>query len=163
VAVGRARRASGRSRPFPLHRRIVVHALRRGRHHPTMVGLITVDITDTDRALRSLEPPGSLTALVVAAVGRAVAAHVEVSAYRSWSGRLRTPTDVHVAALVEVPRPDGSTAGIAHVITVADRRSVADIGGELHAVRATPSGHGSVRALRWGRSAGSPDSSVCCC
>jgi pyruvate/2-oxoglutarate dehydrogenase complex dihydrolipoamide acyltransferase (E2) component len=149
VAVGRARRASGRSRPFPLHRRVVVHALRRGRQHPAMVGLITVDITDTDQALRSLEPPGSLTALVIAAVGRAVAAHPEVRAYRSWSGRLRTPTDVHVAALVEVPRPDGSTAGIAHVVTSADQRDVADIGAELHAVRATPGGHGAVRALRW--------------
>jgi pyruvate/2-oxoglutarate dehydrogenase complex dihydrolipoamide acyltransferase (E2) component len=115
-----------------------------------MYGLVTVDITDSDRVLRAQEPPGSLTALVVAAVGRAVAVHPEVSVYRSWSGRLRLPTAVRVAALVEVPRPDGSTAGIAHVIADADRRSVADIGAELHALRTAPGADQAVRALRWG-------------
>jgi pyruvate/2-oxoglutarate dehydrogenase complex dihydrolipoamide acyltransferase (E2) component len=121
-----------------------------------MYGLVTVDITATDRALRAQEPPGSLTALVVAAVGRAVAEHPEVSVYRSWSGRLHRPPQVRVAALVEVQRPDGSTAGIAHVIADADRRSVADIGAELHALRTAPGQDRAVRALRWGALARMP-------
>jgi pyruvate/2-oxoglutarate dehydrogenase complex dihydrolipoamide acyltransferase (E2) component len=115
-----------------------------------MYGLVTVDITDSDRALRAQEPSGSLTALVIAAVGRTVAEHPEVSVYRSWSGRLRLPTQVRVAALVEVPRPDGSTAGIAHVIADADRRSVNDIGDELHALRTAPDRDRTVRTLRLG-------------
>jgi hypothetical protein len=149
VAIRGARRATSRSRPFPVHRRVVLHALQRGRRHPTMHGLVSVDITDSDPALRQQRPPGSLTALVVAAVGRAVAEHPELTAYRSWSGRLRTPPDVRLAVLVEVPRPDGTTAGIAHVVADADRRSVADIGAELHALRTAPEEDRTVRALRW--------------
>jgi hypothetical protein len=87
---------------------------------------------------------------VIAAVGRAVAVHPEVSVYRSWSGRLRRPTEVRVAALVEVPTPDGATASLAHVVAAADRRSVADIGAELHAMRAAPDQDRTVRALRGG-------------
>jgi pyruvate/2-oxoglutarate dehydrogenase complex dihydrolipoamide acyltransferase (E2) component len=121
-----------------------------------MYGLVSVDITDSDGALGQLRPPGSLTALVVAAVGRAVVDHPELTAYRSWSGRLRTPPAGQVAVLVEVPRADGSTVGIAHVVDDADRRSVADIGAELHAVRDVPARAGSVRALRWGKLARVP-------
>ena len=45
-----------------------------------MYGLVDVDVTAANRLLASHDPPGSLTAFVVATVAHAAAAHPEVHA-----------------------------------------------------------------------------------
>lgn len=120
---------------IPAGRRVVTRALRAGRRAAPIHGLVTVDLTDVHRRLR--EAGGSLTALVVASVARAAAAHPEVHAYRDWRGRRVTHNYVDVAALVEV-RASGESFPLAHLIRDADVRSVTDIGDEIRAVADEP-------------------------
>jgi pyruvate/2-oxoglutarate dehydrogenase complex dihydrolipoamide acyltransferase (E2) component len=133
-------------RPFPSSRRLVTAAVRAGRRIVPMHGLFEVDITTARRLLAEADPPMSLTAFVVASLGRAAAAHPQVHAYRDWRGRLVQHRHVDVQTLIEVPTADGPF-GLVHVVRDADVRSVAEIGGELRAVKADPASTTTGRLL----------------
>jgi pyruvate/2-oxoglutarate dehydrogenase complex dihydrolipoamide acyltransferase (E2) component len=122
-------------RPFPSSRRLVTAAVRSGRRIMPMHGLFDVDVTTVRRVLAEADPPLSLTAFVVASVGRAVAIHPQVHAYRDWRGRLVEHRHVDVQTLIEVPASQGPF-GLVHVVRDADLRSVAEISAELRAVKA---------------------------
>ncbi len=141
-----ARERGSTSRPFPSSRRLVTAAVRAGRRIAPMTGLFQVDITTARRMLAETDPPLSLTAFVVACVGRAAANHPEVHAYRDWRGRLVEHRHVDVQVLIEVPTDQGPF-GLVHVIRDADIRSVAEISVEIRAVKAQPSSTGNGRLL----------------
>lgn len=124
-------------RPFPSSRRLVTAAVRAARRLAPMHGLFDVDVTAARRLLAGGDPPLSLTAFVVASVGRAAAAHPEVHAYRDWRGRLVEHRHVDVQTLIEVRTGQGLFA-LVHVVRDADVRSVAAISAELRAVKAHP-------------------------
>src|SRR5664279_4148269 len=124
-------------RPFPSSRRLVTAAVRAGRRIVPMHGLFEVDITTARRLLAEDTPPLSLTAFVVASLGRAAAAHPQVHAYRDWRGRLVEHRHVDVQTLIEVPTDQGPF-GLVHVVRDADIRRVADISAELRTVKADP-------------------------
>ena len=124
-------------RPFPASRRLVTAAVRAGRRIMPMHGLFEVDITAARSLLAEHDPPLSLTAFVIASLGRAAAAHPHVHAYRDWRGRLVEHRHVDVQTLIEVPTDQGPF-GMVHVVRDADVRSVAEISAELRAVKADP-------------------------
>jgi pyruvate/2-oxoglutarate dehydrogenase complex dihydrolipoamide acyltransferase (E2) component len=111
-----------------------------------MIGLFHVELTSARRMLEETDPPLSLTAFVVACVGRAAARHPQVHAYRDWRGRLVEHQHVDVQVLIEVPTAQGPF-GLVHVIRDADVRSVAEISAEIRAVKAHPSSTGNGRLL----------------
>jgi pyruvate/2-oxoglutarate dehydrogenase complex dihydrolipoamide acyltransferase (E2) component len=111
-----------------------------------MIGLFQVDLTSARRILAETDPPLSLTAYVVACVGRAAAGHPEVHAYRDWRGRVVEHHHVDVQVLIEVPTDQGPF-GLVHVIRDADIRSVAAISDDIRAVKAHPSSTGNGRLL----------------
>jgi pyruvate/2-oxoglutarate dehydrogenase complex dihydrolipoamide acyltransferase (E2) component len=133
-------------RPFPPNRRLVTAAVRAGRRIMPMHGLFDVDITTARSLLGRHQPPLSLTAFVVASIGRAAAAHAEVHAYRDWRGRLVEHRFVDVQTLIEIPTSEGPF-GLVHVVRDADIRSVADISAEIRAVKADSSTTASGRLL----------------
>jgi pyruvate/2-oxoglutarate dehydrogenase complex dihydrolipoamide acyltransferase (E2) component len=100
-----------------------------------MHGLFEVDITTARQLLADHDPPLSLTAFLIASLGRVAAAHPEVHAYRDWRGRLVEHSHVDIQTLIEVPTDQGPF-GLVHVVRDADVRGVAEIGDELRAVRA---------------------------
>lgn len=117
-----------------------------------MTSLIQVDVTDAIERVKSADL--SPTAFVLACVGRAVAAHPEVHAYRSWSGRLVMHRHVDIATIVEVHTPDG-VFPLAHPMRHTESRSVSDLSSELRGVRDDTAASGSGRLLmRWGSVAG---------
>jgi pyruvate/2-oxoglutarate dehydrogenase complex dihydrolipoamide acyltransferase (E2) component len=122
------------TRRFPSSRRLVTAAVRAGRRIMPMHGLFDVDVTTARRLLSEHEPPLSLTAFIVASIGRAAAAHPQVHAYRDWRGRLVEHSYVDVQTVIEVPTVQGPF-GLVHVVRDADIRSVADISAELRAVK----------------------------
>lgn len=124
-------------RPFPSRRRLVTAAVRAGRRIVPMHGLFDADVTDALRVLNEDDPPLSVTAFVVASLGRAVAANPEVHAYRDWRGRLIEHRHVDVQTLIEVETSEGPF-GLVHVVRDADIRSVSEISAELRAVKAEP-------------------------
>jgi pyruvate/2-oxoglutarate dehydrogenase complex dihydrolipoamide acyltransferase (E2) component len=134
------------SRPFPSRRRLVTAAVRAGRRIVPMIGLFQVDLTTARAALSESDPPLSLTAYVVACVGRAAARHPQVHAYRDWRGRLVEHRHVDVQVLIEVPTDEGPF-GLVHVVRDADVRSVAEISAEIRTVKAHPSSTGNGRLL----------------
>jgi pyruvate/2-oxoglutarate dehydrogenase complex dihydrolipoamide acyltransferase (E2) component len=123
--------------PFPSSRRLVTAAVRAGRRIVPMHGLFDVDITAARRLLAEEDPPLSLTAFLVASLGRAAAAHPQVHAYRDWRGRLVEHSHVDVQTLIEVPTDQGPF-GLVHVVRDADIRSVSEISAELRAVKTDP-------------------------
>jgi pyruvate/2-oxoglutarate dehydrogenase complex dihydrolipoamide acyltransferase (E2) component len=124
-------------RPFPSNRRLVTAALRAGKHAVPIHGLLDLDVTDAMHLLRAQDPSLSFTAFVVAAVGRAVASHPEVHAYRNWQGELVIHRHVDVSTIVEIATPQGPFP-LVHTIRDADIRDVADLSAELHDVKSTP-------------------------
>jgi len=124
-------------RPFPSNRRLVTAAMRAGRRKMPMYGLVDVDVTTANRLLASHNPPGSLTAFVVASVARAAAAHPEVHAYRNWRGQLVTHHHVDVATMVEISTRQGPFA-IPHLLRDADIRTVPELTAELRRVKREP-------------------------
>lgn len=134
------------SRPFPSSRRLVTAAVRAGRRMAPMIGLFQVDITAARTMLAASDPPLSLTAYVVACVGRAAANHPEVHAYRDWRGRLVEHLHVDVQVLIEVATGQGPF-GLVHVVRDADIRGVAEISAEIRAVKAQPASTGNGRML----------------
>lgn len=132
---------------FPSSRRLVTAAVRAGRRIVPMHGLLEVDVTEAWRRLTATTPHLSLTAFVIASVGRAAAQHPEVHAYRDWRGRLVQHTHVDVQTLVEVATDEGPF-GLVHVVRDADIRSVEDISAELQAVKRMPTSTRSGRLLQ---------------
>ena len=120
--------------------------MRAGRRKMPMYGLVDVDVTAANRLLASSDPPGSLTAFVVACVARAAAAHPEVHAYRNWRGQLVTHRHVDVGTMVEISTPQGPFA-IPHVLRDADVRGVPELTAELRRVKRQPSASSSGRWL----------------
>ena len=111
-----------------------------------MYGLLDVDVTEANRLLASHDPPGSLTAFVVASVARAAAAHPEVHAYRNWRGQLVSHHHVDVATMVEIATSQGPFA-IPHVLRDADARGVPELTAELRRIKREPSASSSGRWL----------------
>jgi pyruvate/2-oxoglutarate dehydrogenase complex dihydrolipoamide acyltransferase (E2) component len=139
-------------RPFPTERRIVLGGLRSGKRMATMTALVQVDVSVAIDRLKSEQL--SPTAFVLACVGRAVAAHPEVHAYRGWSGRLVMHRHVDIATMVEVHTPDG-VFPLAHPVRNAESRSVSDISSELRGIRHDPETSAGGRMLmRWGSKVG---------
>lgn len=126
-------------RPFPANRRLVTAAVRAGRRIVPMHGLFDVDVTTARHLLAENDPPSSMTAFVVATLGRAAAAHPEAHAYRDWRGRLVQHRHVDAQTLVEVPTEHGPF-GLVHVVRDADVRGVAEISAELREVKAGSAG-----------------------
>jgi len=133
-------------RPFPSNRRLVTAAMRAGRRKMPMYGLVDVDVTTANRLLASQNPPGSLTAFVVASVARAASAHPEVHAYRNWRGQLVTHDHVDVGTMVEISTRQGPFA-IPHLLRDADIRPVPELAAELRRVKREPSTSSSGRWL----------------
>jgi pyruvate/2-oxoglutarate dehydrogenase complex dihydrolipoamide acyltransferase (E2) component len=144
TAAGRPRRVQ--VRPFPANRRLVTAGMRAGRRKMPMYGLVDVDVTTANRLLAAQDPPGSLTAFVVASVARAVAARPEVHAYRNWRGQLVTHDYVDVATMVEVATSQGPFA-LPHVLRDADVRGVPELTAELRHVKRDPAASFSGRWL----------------
>jgi pyruvate/2-oxoglutarate dehydrogenase complex dihydrolipoamide acyltransferase (E2) component len=111
-----------------------------------MHGLIDVDVTDAKRLLEDRDGSHSFTALVVACVARAAAAHPDVHAYRNWRGQVVLHHHVDVSTIVEVPTPQGPFP-LVHVLHDADVRDVADLGAELRRVKRDPTSSASGRWL----------------
>ena len=134
--------------PFPRSRRVIVDVGRVTSERPTIHGLFEADVS---KVTASLDRSGqSLTAYVVATMGRAVSLHPEIQALRDWRGRLVIFDEVDVAVSVEVEL-EGRSFPLTHTIRSAQELSVAEITKELRHVKASPAKSPSLRHERAAR------------
>ncbi len=133
---------------FPTRRKWVLGAMRAGHRMAPMTALVQVDVT---KAWRRLDDDAlSPTAFVLACVGRAVAAHPDVHAFRDWFGRLVVHPNVDVATMIEVESSTGLFP-LAHVVRNTQARTVGDLSQEIHSVKTRPDIGRSGRLMqRWG-------------
>lgn len=132
--------------PFPPSRRLVIAAVRAGRHMAAMHSLVDLDVTRARNLLARSAEPVSFTAFVVASVARAAAAHPQVHAYRNWRGRLVRHRHVDVNTLVEVTTRQGLFT-LPHVLHDSDIRDVQDLTAELRAAKRDYATTGTGRLL----------------
>lgn len=137
---------------FPPARRVTVAALRAGRRRVPIHGLLELDVTRARRLLDTADQDLSFTAFIVASVARAAATNPSLHAYRDWRGRVVSHHHVDVTTMVEVPTRRGPWP-LALMLPDADRRSVADLTGDLRRVKANPSSDRSGRWLEHGTAA----------
>lgn len=134
--------------PFPPSRRFILGALRAGRKAAPMTALVQIDVTEAWARLEGEDL--SPTAFIMACVGRAVATHPEVHAYRDWLGRLIVHDHVDIAVMVEIDT-DGGLYPLAHPVLNTDVRTVTQISDELRRTKTDPASGGSGKLLlRWG-------------
>lgn len=134
--------------PVPHERLVVLDLLSLAARQRTVHGLVEVDITAARRRSARVADPPTLTAFLIASLGRAVALHPELNARRA--GRRLVLFD-EVAVAVSVERELGTgPMPLPHVVRRASGRSAADIGAELTEVRSAPvSGPGDLVGRPW--------------
>jgi pyruvate/2-oxoglutarate dehydrogenase complex dihydrolipoamide acyltransferase (E2) component len=93
---------------------------------------------DVSRAMAAIEtykaalPEGpSFTAFLVYCLGRAVADHPVLHAYRKGRKKLVISGDVDVSTMIEKCKPDGALVPVSYVVRGANRKSMAEINDEL--------------------------------
>ncbi len=131
--------------PFPRSRRVIVDVGRVTSGRPTIHGLLEADVSGVVSPLK--RNGWSLTAYVVATMGRAVSKHPEVQALRDWRGRLVVFDDVDVAVSVEIEL-EGRSFPLTHTIRSAQTLGVAEITDQLRQVKAAPAASPSLQHER---------------
>ena len=131
----RKQRPGRRVVPFPRSRRVIVDVGRVSARRPVVRGIVEADISAVSATLA--ENDYSLTAYVIATLGRAIAAHPDVQAIRDWRGRLVVFDSVDVAVSIEVTL-EGRSFPLTHVVRGCERASVEEVTAQLEAVKRSP-------------------------
>lgn len=126
----RSARRSYRVAPVPVARLQVIQLLTAvaGRH--TVHGLVEADVTETLTRLQTRHEPGSITALVVAAVAATVREHPNVNSRRAGR-KLLVFDDVDLIVTVERTTRTGQVAPVPMVVHRADTKTAEAIATEL--------------------------------
>jgi pyruvate/2-oxoglutarate dehydrogenase complex dihydrolipoamide acyltransferase (E2) component len=121
--------------PWPRVRELVTDAL--SAAHKAHLAHAFAEI-DVSRAMAAIEthkaalPEGpSFTAFLVYCLGRAVADHPVLHAYRKGRKKLVISGDVDVSTMIEKRKPDGALVPVSYVVRGANRKSLAEISDEL--------------------------------
>ncbi len=126
--------------PFVAERRIVADAGRLGIRRHIIHGLLEIDVTEARRLIREHRTKTgvvlSFTAFVVCSLARAIKAHPNVCAYRTWGTwgrRLVIFDDTDIVTMIE-SAVDG--VAVSHIIRGANRKTLVEISDEIRAVQA---------------------------
>ena len=148
--------------PWPRVRELVTDALTAAHKAHLAHALAEIDVSQAMAAIemyKAVLPEGpSFTAFLVYCLGRAVAEHPMLHAYRKGRKKLVISGDVDVSTMIEKRKPDGALVPVSYVVRGANRKSLAEINDELRqAVRIDLAGDPGVsyrrRIMRLPRSA----------
>jgi pyruvate/2-oxoglutarate dehydrogenase complex dihydrolipoamide acyltransferase (E2) component len=121
---------------FPKIRRLMEDGGRLAREKHLIHGLFEMDVTEARRvihAYRASTGAGlSFTAFVLACVGRAVAQHKSIQAYRAWGDTLILFDDVDINVMVEV-EANGQKIIRPYIVRAANKKTVQEIHAEIRA------------------------------
>lgn len=135
----KTRRAGYQVVRFPRYLRFSAVMYRSARHKPLMHGLLEVDVTTARAALRAHKVQTgeslSFTAFLAACLGKAVAEHTAVQAFRKGGTRLVLFDDVDIMTRVE-HEVDGQKFIVPYIIRAANRKTFRDLHAEIRAAQA---------------------------
>jgi hypothetical protein len=139
--------------PFPHSRKLVIDSMILGQRKHIMHGLLDLDITHTRQAIRSYRSGTgaalSLTAFVIACLGKAIEADKTLHAYRNWRNQLVLFDEVDITTIIET-QLEGRSFPLAHIIRAVNCRTAQDIDREIRTVREHPERSPSLRQWRGG-------------
>lgn len=125
--------------PYPKMRRATAAVQRSFKRKPMMHGLLEVDVTTARQFLREHKARTgeslSFTAFIIGCLGKAVAEHKAMQAYRQGWRHLVVFDDVDVALVIE-REVAGQQLPLLYVIRAANRKSFREIHQEVRAVQA---------------------------
>ncbi len=123
---------------MPRHRAVILDILREGHRYEHVRAVVQVDLTRMRACSRDLKARGfeapSLTAFIVHATARAVAAWTEVHGLRKGRSLIRFE-DVDVSTIVERDLPDGTQVPASMIIRAANRAPLRAIHDQLRAAQ----------------------------
>lgn len=123
---------------YPKYLRMSAEAYRTVRHKPMIHGLLEVDVTRARAALREHKAKSgetlSFTAFLATCLGRAVAEHKAVQAFRLGAKRLILFDDVDISTRVEHD-VGGQKYVVTHIIRAANRKTMRQIHDEVRAAQ----------------------------
>jgi pyruvate/2-oxoglutarate dehydrogenase complex dihydrolipoamide acyltransferase (E2) component len=121
--------------PWPRVRELVTDALAAAHKAHLAHAFAEVDVSRAMAAIETYKaalPEGpSFTAFLVYCLGRAVAEHPVLHAYRKGRKKLVMSDDVDVSTMIEKRKPDGALVPVSYVVRGANRKSLAEINDEL--------------------------------
>jgi pyruvate/2-oxoglutarate dehydrogenase complex dihydrolipoamide acyltransferase (E2) component len=139
--------------PWPRVRELVTDALAAAHKAHLAHAFAEVDVSRAVTAIetyKAASPEGlSFTGFLVYCLGRAVAEHPVLHAYRKGRKKLVMAGDVDVSTMIEKRKPDGALVPVSYVVRGANRKSLAEINDELRqAVRSDLAGDPGVSYRR---------------
>ncbi|MBI4285355.1 MAG: 2-oxo acid dehydrogenase subunit E2 [Chloroflexi bacterium] len=124
--------------PFSKERQLAADIGRMARNRFTIRGLVEVDVTKTRQLIQQYRKRTgetlSLTAFLLACVGRAVDADKNVHAYRSWRGQLVLFDEVDIVIPIEINKNNQKTL-TGHIVRAANKKTLRDIQREIRTVQ----------------------------
>jgi pyruvate/2-oxoglutarate dehydrogenase complex dihydrolipoamide acyltransferase (E2) component len=141
--------------PFPPIRTLIVESGTLSNRKHTISGLLEFDITAVRAHIASHEhitgEKLSFTAFLIAALGRAVAAHPVVHTYRNLRGQLVTFDDVDILTYIEIDLR-GEKFPLGYICRRANAKSWRELHDELRAAQSNPDqtpNAGHLGAVQW--------------
>jgi pyruvate/2-oxoglutarate dehydrogenase complex dihydrolipoamide acyltransferase (E2) component len=127
--------------PFPRLRQLIVDSGRFATRKHHVRGLVEVDVSQVRQFIRDHKTKTgeslSLTAFIIACLGRAVEVDKSLHAYRNWRNQMVLFDDVDVLTYIEVEL-NGQQFPLAHIVRAVNRKSWPEIHAEIRAVQAHP-------------------------
>ena len=138
---------------WPRVRNLVTDALTAAHKAHLAHALAEIDVSRAMAAIEAYKavlPEGpSFTAFLVYCLGRAVAEHPVLHAYRKGRKKLVISGDVDVSTMIEKRKPDGALVPVSYVVRGANRKGLAEVNDELRqAVRSDLAGDPGVSYRR---------------
>ncbi|MFN8374182.1 MAG: 2-oxo acid dehydrogenase subunit E2 [Anaerolineae bacterium] len=125
--------------PFPAERQLVVEAGSLTKERSLVHGFVEFDVTTARQLIREHKAATgealSFTAFLIGCLAKALAEHPMLQAYRDWRNRLILFDDVDVVTLIET---EVNGVALPHVVRAAQRKPLAEISSEIHAVKSVP-------------------------
>lgn len=124
--------------PYPVERRLISDSGRLAARKHIIRCLLEADVTRMRRAIRENETKTggalSVTAYLIACLGKAVESNRQVQGYRDLRGRLIVFRDVDVMTYIETDI-NGHKVPLGHVIRAANQKKWREINDEIRAVQ----------------------------
>lgn len=138
--------------PIPRSRRFSLDAGRVGHNRHIVHGLAEVDVTIARQLIRQhKEDTGeslSFTAFILHCLGKAIAQHPEMHAYRDWRNRLVIYEHINMVVIIEAEL-QGKRVPIPYLLYQADRKSFRQIHDEIRSAQTNPSRSREAGFMRW--------------
>ncbi len=138
--------------PFPKMRKQIIDGMRLASRKHMIHFLLEADVTKCRRDIREYRGRTgegmSLTAFIIACLGKVVSEDTYLHAYRNWRNQLILFDDVDISTMIEVGIGDQKFP-LDYIIRSANNKTALDIHQEIKAVQEKPQDSQKFKTMQW--------------